>query len=126
MPSSAETAREAVVRILLALERSCLDVDAALVERRWPEVESALAAQAGLTDDLGALFEAAPELAPEREEKIAARVRGILSYRADQLHRLQAFNAEVGTSLQSIGRMNNMSRSLGRRDPAGKVLDGQY
>jgi hypothetical protein len=126
MPSSAETPREAVVRILLALERSCLDADAALSELHWPEVESALAAQACLTGDLGALFEAAPELAPERDEKIAARVHGILSYREDQLHRLQAFNAEVGTNLQSIGRMNNMSRSIGREDAAGKVLDGQY
>jgi hypothetical protein len=126
MPSSAETAREAVVRVLLALERSCLDVDAALAERRWPEIESALAAQAGLTGDLGALFEAAPELTPERDEKIAARMHGILSYRDDQLHRLQAFNAEVGTNLQSIGRMNSMSRSIGREDSAGKVLDGQY
>jgi len=126
MPSSAETAREAVVRILLALERSCLDAEAALGDRRWPEVEFALAAQAGMTADLGAMFEAAPELAPERDEKIAARVRGILSYREDQLQRLQAFNAEIGTRLESIGRMNNMSRSIGRRDPSGRVFDGQY
>jgi hypothetical protein len=126
MPSSAETAREAVIRILLALERSCLDAEAALGEQRWPDVEAALVAQAGLTGDLGAVFEAAPELAPERDEKIAARVRGILSYREDQLHRLQAYHAEIGARLQSIGRMNNMSRSIGRRDPAGRVFDGQY
>mgnify|MGYP001443777114 CR=1 FL=1 len=126
MPSSAETARDAVVRVLLALERSCLDAEAALGERRWPEVDSALAAQARMTADLGAIFEATPELAPDRDEKIAARVDGILAYRDDQLRRLQAFNAELATRLQSIGRMNSMSRSIGRRDPAGRVLDGQY
>ncbi|MDB5092901.1 MAG: hypothetical protein JWO85_1002 [Candidatus Eremiobacteraeota bacterium] len=126
MPSSAETAREAVIRILLALERSCLDAEAALGEQRWPDVEAALGAQAGLTGDLAAVFEAAPEFAPERDQKVAERVRGILSYREDQLHRLQAYNAEIGARLQSIGRMNNMSRSIGRRNPAGRVFDGQY
>ena len=42
MPSSADTAYDAIVAAVIALERSCLEADAALAERRWPDLESAL------------------------------------------------------------------------------------
>ncbi len=126
MPSPADTARDGVARTIVALERSCLEADAAIVERRWDDVTDALSAQAALTQELAALFGAAPHAAPDNDPKVAQRVRGILAYRDDQLRRLQAYHAEVGTRLHSIGRVNAFSRSLGKRANAARVLDGQY
>ncbi len=126
MHSSAEPALDAVVRTIIALERSCLVAEAALVERRWPDLDAAFAAQAILTGELARLFDAAPHTAPPDDAKVAQRVRGILAYRADQLRRLQSFRAEVGTRLESIGKVNAFSRSIGRRANSASVLDGQY
>ena len=114
------------MRTIIALERSCLDADAAIVERRWDDVGAALRAQGALTDELAALFAAAPHAAPDNDAKVAQRVRGILAYRDDQLRRLQAYRAEVGTRLNSIGRVNAFARSLGKRANSARLLDGQY
>jgi hypothetical protein len=122
----ADTARDDVVRTIIALERSCLDADAAIVERRWDDVGAALRAQSALTEELAALFDAAPHAAPGTDAKVEQRVRGILAYRDDQLRRLQAYHAEVGTRLNSIGRVNAFARSLGKRANAARLLDGQY
>ena len=51
---------------------------------------------------------------------------GILAYRDDQLRRLRAYHAEVGTRLNSIGRVNAFARSLGKSAHTARVLDGQY
>jgi hypothetical protein len=126
MHSSAETAREAIVRTLIALERSCLDADAALVERRWADVEAAFGAQVSMTDELAALFAVAPETSPQLDAKVAQRIDGILKYRDDQLRRLRSYNAEVASRLDAIGRVNALSRSIGQRNNSGQVLDGQY
>ena len=125
MPSSAESAREAVVAVLVAIERSCLDVDAAFVERRWEDVAASLATQEDLTAELGALFAGAPATAPQADEKIAQRVRGIIAYRDDQAARMHAYHAEVGRRLQSIGRVRKFSRSIGSGAKA-RLLDAQY
>ncbi len=122
----ADTARDDVVRTIIALERSCLDADAAIVERRWDDVGAALRAQAALTEELAGLFVAAPHAAPGNDAKVEQRVRGILAYRDDQLRRLQAYHAEVGTRLHSIGRVNAFARSLGKHANAARLLDGQY
>ena len=126
MPSRADAARDGVARTIVALERSCLAADAAIVERRWDDVAAALRAQAALTEELAAVFEAAPHTAPDNDAKVATRVRGILAYRDDQLRRLRAYHAEVGTRLRSIGRVNAFARSLGKGAHAARVLDGQY
>jgi hypothetical protein len=126
VPSPADAARDGVVRTIIALERSCLDADAAIVERRWDDVGAALHAQGALTDELAALFAAAPDAAPDSDAKVAQRVRGILAYRDDQLRRLRAYHAEVGTRLNSIGRVNAFARSLGKRANSARLLDGQY
>jgi hypothetical protein len=125
MPSSAEGAREAAVALLVAIERSCLDLEAAFVERRWAEANASLVRQHALTAELGRLFARAPETAPERDDKIAQRVRGILTYRDDQLRRVTAYNDEVSRRLQSIGRVRRFSRSIGS-GAAARLLDGQY
>jgi hypothetical protein len=124
--SPADAARDGVARTIVALERSCLDADAAIVERRWDDVGAALSAQAALTGELAALFDNAPHLAPAADAKVAQRVRGIVRYRDDQLRRLRAYHAEVGTRLHSIGRANAFARSLGKRANAARLLDGQY
>jgi hypothetical protein len=126
VPSRADAGRDGVARTIVALERSCLDADAAIVERRWDDVGAALRAQAALTEELAALFDAAPHAAPDNDAKVATRVRGILAYRDDQLRRLRAYHAEVGTRLNSIGRVNAFARSLGKSAHSARVLDGQY
>ena len=122
----ADAARDDVVRTIIALERSCLDADAAIVERRWDDVGAALCAQSALTQELAGMFDAAPHAAPGNDAKVEQRVRGILAYRDDQLRRLQAYHAEVGTRLNAIGRVNAFARSLGKRANAARLLDGQY
>lgn len=113
MPSSAEAVGEEIVRTILALERSCLDADAALVERRWPDVESAFSAQSALTDRLGELFAAEPEHAPANDGRVHDRLRGVVAYREDQLRRLRAYRDEIGRRLRSIGRVRALSRTIG-------------
>jgi GAF domain-containing protein len=126
MPSSAESAREEIARTIVALERSCLDADAALVEKRWPDVDAAFKAQAALTEQLARLFDAVPDAAPANDAKVDQRVRGILAYRADQMRRLQTYQAEIAARLENIGKVNAFSRSIGRRGPAAQLLDLQY
>jgi hypothetical protein len=126
VPPSADRARDEVVRIIIALERSCLDTDAAIVERRWDDVGVAFRNQAALTGQLAARFDAAPHAAPGADAKVAQRVRGIVAYRDDQLRRLQGYRAEVGTRLDSIGRVNAFARTLGKRVNSARLLDGQY
>jgi hypothetical protein len=125
MPSSADSAREAVVAVLVAIERSCLDAEAAFVERRWPDVAASLTRQDELTAELRELFASAPHTAPERDDKVAQRVRGILAYRDDQMRRMSAYHSEIGRRLQSIGRVRKFSRSIGTGAKA-RLLDAQY
>jgi len=126
VPSSADAARDHVVRTIIALERSCLDADAAIVERRWDDVGVAFRAQAALTEELTGLFDAAPDSAAAADTKVAQRVEGIIAYRDDQLRRLQDYHAEVGTRLDSIGRVNAFARTLGKSANSARLLDGQY
>jgi hypothetical protein len=124
--SSADTARDGVARTIVALERSCLDADAAIVERRWEDAGTAFRAQAALTRELAGMFAAAPHAAPANDAKVAQRVQGIVAYRDDQLRRLRGYHTEIGTRLSSIGRVNAFARTLGKRTNAARLLDGQY
>jgi hypothetical protein len=126
VPSSAETARDAVVRTIIALERSCLDADAALVERSWAELDAAFRAQAELEAELRALCDATPESAPAADAKVEQRIRGVLAYRDEQLRRLRAYHSDVALRLSSIGKVNALSRSIGKRIPGAQLLDAQY
>jgi hypothetical protein len=126
MPSSAEMTHDAIVSTVIALERSCLEADAALVERRWPDLESTLRVQAELTAELARLFEAAPQLAPANDPKVERRINGIVAYREDQLRRLRAYRDETASRLSSIGKVNAFARSFGKRSAAAQLLDGQY
>lgn len=126
MRSPAEAVRDDVARTIIALERSCLDADAALVERRWDDLRAAFGAQAELTIELARLFDAVPAAAPAGDVKVAKRVRGILAYRADQLRRLQSYHADVAARLDTIGKLNVFARSVGKRANTAQLLDGQY
>jgi hypothetical protein len=121
-----ETAYEAVVRTIIELERVCLEADAALTERRWPDVQNSFDAQAELTGRLAGLFASAPETAPANDAKVAERVRGILGYRDQQLGRLEAYRDEISGRLSAIGKVNAFSRSFGKRGAAAQLLDAQY
>lgn len=125
MSSSVEAPREAVIRTILALERSCLSAEGALVERRWKDVTEAFATQSRLTEELTELLERAPELAPERDAKVGQRIRGILIYRDDQLRRLEAYRDEVGRRLASIGKVRELARTMRRRSAAASFVDSK-
>ena len=124
--SSADAARAAVARAIVALERACLDADAAFVERRWPDVRSAFHRQSALTGELARIFSEAPDVAPDRDEKVARRMRGVFTFREDQLRRMRAYRDEVGERLRAIGKINAFSRTIGRRVSRIGVVDGQY
>ncbi|HEY4440326.1 MAG TPA: hypothetical protein VGN14_07695 [Candidatus Elarobacter sp.] len=125
MPSSADAEREAVATVLIAIERSCLDAEAAFVERRWADVSTCLGRQETLTVELRELFARAPHIAPERDDKVAQRVRGIIAYRDDQLRRMTAYNADIGSRLESIGKMRRFSRAIGS-GARPTFFDGQH
>lgn len=128
MPSSAEgdeAARQAVVETIIALERSCLGADAAIVERRWNDLDTVFADQQALTDRLAMLFAAAPDVSPEQDPRVMKRLRGVLSYRDDQLRRLRAYHDGVAERLRSLERMRRFSRSIGTRVVPARVLDAQ-
>jgi hypothetical protein len=127
-PRDAITAdsRDDIVRAIIALERSCLEAESAFVARRWPDVEAAFNRQTALTDDLDRLFAGSPEATPPNDAKVAKRIRGILAYRDDQLRRMCAYRDDVAQRLRSIGKVNALSRSLGRRAAGGRLVDGQY
>jgi len=114
------------VRTIIELERVCLEADAALVEHRWPDVRASFAQQAELTARLAEHFETQPELAPANDPQVDRRVRGILTYRDDQLRRLQAYRDEVAGRLSAIGKLNAFARSLRKRQTPARLLDGQY
>jgi hypothetical protein len=132
VPSSADGAvpadasLDAVGRTIVALERSCLDADAALVERRWDDVDAAFRAQSELTAELERLFAEAPHTAPGSDAKVEQRVRGILAYREDQLRRMRSYRDEIASRLSSIGKVNAFSRSLGKHASAAQLYDGKY
>ena len=126
MPSSADAAREHVGRTIVALERSCLDADAALVERRWSDVDAAFQVQAELTAELEQLFAASPETAPANDAKVEQRVRGIVAYRDDQLRRLRSYRDEIASRLSSIGKVNAFARSFGKHAAPAQLYDGKY
>jgi hypothetical protein len=126
MLSSADAALDAVVQTIIALERSCLDADAALVEQRWTDAGAAFAVQHELTARLADLFETSPRTAPANDAKVARRIDGILAYRHDQLRRLQTYRDDVATRLSSIGKVNAFSRSFGKHAHTAHLLDGQY
>lgn len=125
MPSSAEAARDAVVRAIIALERSCLEADAALVERRWDGFAAALDRQGALSAELAGLFAAQPALAPARDARVARRLRGVLAYRDDQLAKLQAQRDEIGRRLQALGKLRALARTVGRHAPPAALYDTQ-
>ena len=111
------------MRVILALERSCLDADRALAEQRWDAMGAALAGQRALTEELAALFAAAPELSPQNDARVGGRVRGVLAFRDEQLRRLRNYNEDIGKRLRAGAKLRAMSRSLGRRDRTGNFYD---
>jgi hypothetical protein len=126
VPSSVDEARSAVAHAIVALERACLDADAALVDRRWSDVRAAFDAQVELTGELAQLFATTPAVSPANDAKVAARVNGVYAYREGQLERLSAYRDDVLERLSTINKMKAFARAVGRRIPRMGVVDGQY
>lgn len=120
MPSSADTTvAENVVGAILAMERSCLEVESALVERRFEDAQKGLLVQGLLTDELRRLFELQPAYAPASDPAVAKRIAGIYSFREEQLRRLRAYRDEVSNRLDGIARVRRFNRGIGRHvEPA--------
>jgi hypothetical protein len=125
MPPSADP-RVEIVEAILALERSCLAADAALVERRWRDLTAAFREQARLTARLADLFATSPECSPERDPRVRKRLHGVFVYREDQLRRLRAYRDEVGSRLRTIGKMRAFSRAVGTAPVPARILNAQH
>jgi hypothetical protein len=125
MPSSAETALDAVAEAIIALERSCLDAESALAERRPHDVGAAFAEQTRLTAELTRLFAASPETSPAGDAKVAKRIDGVLAFREGQLERLRAYQTTIVGRLESIAKVRAFSRSIGKYDRSGGLYDTQ-
>lgn len=123
MLSSAEQPLEAVIRTIIALERACLDSEAALVERRWEDAAGAFASQQRLTDELARLFADAPETAPPHQPNVQKRLVGVLRYRDEQLRRLQAYRDEVGRRLRAFERAGQIRRTIGAAPQPARILN---
>ena len=123
MPSSADAARGEVVRTIIALEKRCLDADAALVEHRWGDVAAAFRSQSELTDRLAELFAGMPESAPANDHRVAERLHGVVAFREAQLRRLCAYRDEIGRRLSSIGKVRALSRSIGTATAQASFVD---
>lgn len=124
MPLSAD-AEARIVEAILAFERSCLEADAALVERRWTDFGAALSAQSALTDQLAALFEATPERAPANDPRVRKRLEGVFAYREDQLRRLQAYHEHIGQRLRTIAKVRSFSRTIGAPPVPARIVNAE-
>jgi hypothetical protein len=121
MPPSAERGAE-VVEAILALERSCLAADAAIVERRWGDIKAAVDEQSRLTQRLAELFAQAPEYGPQ-DPRVQKRLTGVLAYREDQLRRLRAYRDEVGERLRTLAKLRAFRRGVGTAPIPSRVLN---
>jgi hypothetical protein len=121
MSLSAETQAE-IVETILALERSCLSADAALVERRWDDMRTAVSEQSRLTARLAALFAEAPEWG-RANPRVQKRLTGVLAYREDQLRRLCAYRDDVAGRLRSASKMRAFRLGVGTAPVPSRVLN---
>ena len=110
----ARASRDAIV----ALERSCLDAEAALVERRWTDVDARVSS-AGRADRTSStrLFAAAPETAPANDAQgRAARARDPRVSRRSAARGCARITPSVATRLRSIGKVQRVLAQHRPRD----------
>jgi hypothetical protein len=107
--------------VLLALERECLKVDAAITTRAWSACEASWRVQRKLTHELEfALREIAP--ASTEMQLAVKRIERLRRYRDGQLKRLQAFNAALGKRLATLERFRSFTKVNAAQRPS-RLLD---
>jgi len=99
------------VDLIVALERECLKVDAAIAKRQWDACEASWRAQRLLTHELDiALTEQKP--APPENAALRKRIDRLAKYREGQLKRLKAFNEACATRLANMGRFRSFAKNI--------------
>ena len=108
MQPSADPARgalEAVAAEVNALERLCLDIDAAVTARDWARLDAAIA---GSRKAMHAFENAMAIAIPYRDEAfdraVFARLQQIYAYRHERLEAVQAYHDEIGDRLRQLSR----------------------
>jgi hypothetical protein len=100
--------------ILVAMERECLLVDAALAEKRWSDCDASWRTQRRLTHELEIAVRALPRGTPEAA-LIDKRIARLVRYREGQLRKLQAFHSGVGKKLATLQKFRSYAKTVTRR-----------
>jgi hypothetical protein len=98
--------------VIVALERECLAVDAAIAARSWEKCEESWHTQRVLTHELDIALREHP-LTPEQAASAKKRIDRLARYREGQLKRLKAFNDACATRLANMGRFRGFSKTVG-------------
>lgn len=129
MPQSADRERllAAVEAELAELEALCGRLEAALMRRRWPELETAMADSRRVTHALqNAMDDALDVRDGAFDENILQRIRYVYAIRENQMARLRIFQNSVGERLQMFVKWKSAVRSMAspqRRDSKLASLD---
>lgn len=99
------------VDLIVALERECLKVDAAIAKRRWDVCEASWRAQRLLTHELDIALREQP-LAPAESAAVYKRIARLTRYRDAQLKRLKDFNEACATRLANMGRFKSFAKNV--------------
>lgn len=114
-----------IMKTLAEFDASVDDAETALARRDWKRVETMLGTQHRLTHALAnALDESRDDRPQTFTDEVNRRIQRISDRRADQLHRLIAFNHLVKARLTVISRAREMRRVHVVPD-APRILDLQ-
>jgi hypothetical protein len=108
--------------IIVALERECLKVDAAIEARRWPVCDASWRTQRRLTHELDIALRAIPRDSPDYAEALN-RIDRLRRYRDGQLKRLRTLHDSIGKRLATFERFRTMARTVGGRQPRSFLID---
>ncbi len=109
------------VELIVALERECLAVDAAIAQRRWEVCEASWRAQRLLTHELDIAMRE-PTITPEENAAARKRIARLARYRDGQLKRLKAFNEACASRLANMGRFRSFSKTV-NQERRSSLLD---
>jgi hypothetical protein len=113
-----------IIQTIVEFERSVASADAALVVRDWPQIDELLSTQHRLTHALANLLEETHDVRSQVfTDEVNRRIGLISELRADQMHRLIAFNHLVKQRLVVISRVREMRRVNVESQPAPRILD---
>jgi hypothetical protein len=108
--------------IIVALERECLKVDAAIEQQRWPACDASCRTQRRLTHELDIALRDLPRDSPAYTLALT-RIERLRRYRDGQLTRLRALHEGIGERLATFERFRKMARTVGGRQPRSYLID---